>query len=89
MNAKLPQFIGEYQWIEGRRSILEVRVGSKVVTPAKEVILNNKNSLFVDLEVVQRLMVMFYGMSVAGIWFYLFHLCVFMYNPTVGPIDEH
>jgi hypothetical protein len=66
MNAKLPQFIGEYQWIEGRHSIPEVRVGSKVVTPAKEVILNIKNSLFVDLEVVQQSMVLFYGMSVAG-----------------------
>jgi hypothetical protein len=43
-----------------------VRVGNKVVTPAKEVILNIKNSLFVDLEVVQQSMVLFYGMSVAG-----------------------
>jgi hypothetical protein len=77
MNAKLPQFIGEYQWIEGRHSIPEVRVGSKVVNPAKEVILNNKNSLFVNLEVVQQSMVMFYGMSVAGNWVH-FSICVFL-----------
>jgi hypothetical protein len=30
------------------------------------VILNDKNMLFVDLEVVQRSMVMFYGMTEAG-----------------------
>ena len=66
MNDKLPQFIGEYYHVEGRRVIPEVRQGNKVITRAKEVILDNKNNLFVDLEVVQRSMVMFYGMTVEG-----------------------
>ena len=66
MNSKLPQFIGEYYSIEGRRMIPEVRVAGKVTTSAKEVILDSKNSLFVDLEVVQRLMVMFYEITVEG-----------------------
>lgn len=66
MNAKLPQFIGEYYSIEGRRIIPEVRVAGKVITSAKEVILDSNNSLFVDLEVVQRSMVMFYEMTIEG-----------------------
>lgn len=67
MNANLPQFIGDYYHIEDRRTIPEVRVGGKVVTAAKEVILDSKNNLFVELEVVQRSMVLFYEMTVEGI----------------------
>ena len=52
MNEKLPQFIGDYYHIEGRRRIPEVRVGKKVIRGAKEVILDNKNNLFAELEVV-------------------------------------
>lgn len=66
MNLKLPQFIGDYYHIDGRRTIPEVRVGGKVVTAAKEVVLDSKNSLFVELEVVQRSMVMFYEMTTEG-----------------------
>lgn len=66
MNAKLPQFIGDYYHIDGRRTIPEVRVGGKVVTAAKEVVLDSKNNLFVELEVVQRSMVMFYEMTMEG-----------------------
>lgn len=66
MNAKLPQFIGEYYNIEGRRVIPAVRQGKKEITPAKEVILHSKNNLFVDLEVVQRSMVLFYNITVEG-----------------------
>jgi len=66
MNAKLPQFIGEYYHVEGRRSIPLVRRAGKDIVAAKEVILNSRNNLFVDLEVVQRSMVLFYGMAVEG-----------------------
>lgn len=67
MNAKLPQFIGNYYSIEGRRVIrTAVRQGKKEITAAKEVILHSKNNLFVDLEVVQRSMVLFYNITVEG-----------------------
>ena len=66
MNAKLPQFIGDYYHINGCRTIPEVRVGGKVVTATKEVVLDSKNNLFVELEVVQRSMVMFYEMTTEG-----------------------
>jgi len=66
MNEKLPQFIEDYYHIEGRRTIPEVRVGKKVIRGAKEVILDNKNNLLAELEVVQRLMVMFCDMTVEG-----------------------
>ena len=67
MNEKLPQFIGDYYHIEGRRIIPEVRVGRKIVRGAKEVTLDSKNNLFAELEVVQRSMVLFYDMTVQGI----------------------
>jgi hypothetical protein len=35
-------------------------VDSKIVMTAKEIILDNKNNLSLELEVVQRSMVMFY-----------------------------
>lgn len=66
MNENLPQFIGDYYHIEGRRHIPEVRQGKKVVRPAKEVTLHSKNNLFAELEVVQRSMVLFYDMTVEG-----------------------
>ena len=66
MNSKLPQFIGEYYHIDGRRIIPEVRVGKNVVRKSKEVILNDKNNLFADIKVVQQLMVLFYNIIVEG-----------------------
>lgn len=66
MNEKLPQFIGDYYQIKGRRIIPEVRVGKKIVRGAKEVILDDKNNLFAELEVVQRSMVLFYDMTMEG-----------------------
>lgn len=66
MNDKLPQFIGDYYSIEGCRVIPAIRIGKKIVAPEKEVILNSKNNLFVDLEVVQQSMVLFYDITVAG-----------------------
>ena len=66
MNAKLPQFIGDYYHIDGRRTIPEVRVGGKVITAAKEVVLDSKKNLFVELEVKQRSMVMFYEITTKG-----------------------
>ena len=67
MNAKLLQFIGDYYWIEGSCTIPEVRVGGKIVKAAREVILDCKNNLFVELEAVQRAMVLFYKMTVEGV----------------------
>lgn len=66
MNSKLPQFIGEYFHIDGRRVIPEARVNKKVVKNSKEVILNDKNNLFANIEVVQRSMVLFYNITVEG-----------------------
>lgn len=66
MNSKLPQFIGEYHHIEGRRIIPEVRVGKNVVSKSKEVVLDDKNNLFADIRVVQRSMVLFYDITVEG-----------------------
>lgn len=66
MNEKLPQFIGDFYQIKGRRIIPEVRVGKKIVRGAKEVILDDKNNLFAELEVVQRSMVLFYDIIVKG-----------------------
>ena len=66
MNAKLPQFIGDWYHIEGRRIILEVRVGKKIVHAQKEVILDEKNNLFAELEVVQRSMILFYDITLEG-----------------------
>ena len=66
MNSKLPQFIGEYYHIDGRRIIPEVRVGKNVVRKSKEVILNDKNNLFADIKVVQQSMVLFYNITVEG-----------------------
>lgn len=43
MNDKLPQFIGVYYSVEGRRVIPAVKIGKKIMTPEKEVILNSKN----------------------------------------------
>jgi len=54
MNAKLPQFIGDYYHTVKSRTIPKVRAGGKVVIVANEVILDSKNNLFVELEVVQR-----------------------------------
>lgn len=51
MNEKLPQFVGDYYYIEGRQIISEVRVGKKIVRGAKEVILDSKNNLFAQLQV--------------------------------------
>ena len=66
MNSKLPQFIGEYYHIDGRRIIPEVRVGKNVVRKSKEVILNDKNNLFANIKVVQQSMVLFYNITVEG-----------------------
>lgn len=66
MNGKLPQFIGEYFHIDGRKVIPEVRVNRKVVSKSKEVILNDKNNLFAKIEVVQQSMVLFYNITVEG-----------------------
>ena len=52
MNAKLPQFIRDYYHIEGRM-MLPASTHGQTITLAKEVVLNDKNTLFVDLEVVQ------------------------------------
>lgn len=40
-------------------------MGRKLVTTTKEVVLDSKNNLFVELEVVQWSMVMFYEMTMA------------------------
>jgi FtsZ-binding cell division protein ZapB len=65
LNANLPQFIGDYYHIDGRMVLAAPKRTKTNVIP-KEVILNDKNTLYVDLEVVQRSMVMFYGMTEAG-----------------------
>lgn len=69
LNENLPQFIGEYYHIDGRMTLPppKTKGGGKRTMPL-EVKLDDKNTLFVDIEVVQRSMVMFYGITVEGMW---------------------
>lgn len=83
MNSKLPQFIGEYSHINGRRVISEARVGKNVVRQSREVILNEKNNLFADIRVVQKSMVLFYDITVEG-EFQNRNLCFVIYRKVAG-----
>lgn len=83
MNSKLPQFIGEYRHINGRRVISEARVGKNVVRQSREVILNEKNNLFADIRVVQKSMVLFYDITVEG-EFQNRNLCFVIYRKVAG-----
>jgi hypothetical protein len=67
LNANLPQFIGQYYHAEGRMELPTVsRKSEKSEEQRKEVVLDEKNSLFTDLEVVQQSMVIFYGITESG-----------------------
>jgi hypothetical protein len=67
LNANLPQFVGEYYHIEGRMTLPTTsKTTKKCDDRPKDVVLNDKNSLFTDLEVVQQSMVIFYDITVAG-----------------------
>ena len=67
LNANLPQFIGQYYHAEGRMELPAVsKKTKKSEEQRKEVVLDEKNSLFTDLEVVQQSMVIFYGITESG-----------------------
>lgn len=73
LNANFPRFIGEYKHIEGRFiPPPPTRTSDKAVV-VKEVKLDEKNSLFVELEAVQRSMVLFYGITEEGM--YMIPIC--------------
>jgi hypothetical protein len=78
LNSNLPEFIGNYQHIEGRYTALapkKKQVGSKVA-PILDLKLDDKNSLFIDLEVVQRSMVKFYDITEEGTWIWIDGNCL-------------
>ena len=67
LNANLPQYIGEYYHAEGRLTLpASSKKNKKSEDMVKEVVLTEKNSLFTDPEVVQRSMVIFYGITKEG-----------------------
>ena len=69
LNANLPQYIGEYYHGEGRLTLPSTSKKNKTSEDmVKEVVLTEKNSLFTDLEVVQRSMVIFYGITKEGVF---------------------
>jgi hypothetical protein len=73
----LLEFIGDYQHIEGHYTApapKKKQVGSKVA-PILDLKLDDKNSLFVDLEVVQRSMVKFYNIT-EGTWIWIDGNCL-------------
>jgi hypothetical protein len=78
LNSNLPEFIVDYQHIEGRYTApapKKKQVGSKVV-PILDLKLDDKNSLFIDLEVVQRSMVKFYDTTKEGTWIWIDGNCL-------------
>ena len=67
MNKKLPQYIGEYYYIEGRLTSQEPsKKGTFALDATKDMVVTDRNSIFVDLEVVQRSMVHFYNITQEG-----------------------
>jgi len=66
MNAKLQDFVGDYYSINNN---LEIMPGprSKKKEPSR-LKLNENNSLFVDIEVVQRMMVHLYDFTPTGMY---------------------
>ena len=67
MNKKLPEYIGEYYHIEGCMISQEPpKKGTSALDTMKDVVLTDRNSIFVDLEVVQHNMVHFYNTTQEG-----------------------
>jgi len=76
LNSKLKDLIGEYYYIDSTLELVaQVPVtnakGKKKKSEITRVVLTSKNSLFVDIEVVQRTMVKLYGFTTEGNYFIL------------------
>jgi hypothetical protein len=73
LNGNLRDLVGDYRHVS---SVLEVRARtskSKDKSKGKglkmeKIVLNDKNTMFVDIEAVQRTMVKLYGVTEAGIF---------------------
>lgn len=71
LNSKLKDLVGDYYYIDSTLELLaQVSVtnakGRKKKSEITRVVLTKKNSLFVDIEVVQRTMVKLYGFTTEG-----------------------
>ena len=64
LNANMPDFIGNYYRIQRRMTLPQPSRKGKEKQMVKEVKLDEKSTCFVDIEVVQHGMVMFYGILV-------------------------
>lgn len=61
LNANMPDFIGNYYYIQRRVTMPQPSRKGKEKQMVKEVKLDEKSTCLVDIEVVQHGMVMFYG----------------------------
>ena len=69
LNLKLKDFVGDYYHINNTHEVAPPRASSKTKQPKdKMIVLNDRNTFFADIEVVQRTMVALYGITEAGMW---------------------
>ena len=67
LNMKLKDFVGDYYHINNMHEVAPARTTSKTKNQKdKMIVLNDKNTFFADIEVVQRTMVALYGITEAG-----------------------
>ena len=67
LNLKLKDFVGEYYHINNSHEVAPPRASSKTKQQKdKMIVLNDRNTFFADIEVVQRTMVALYGITEAG-----------------------
>ena len=69
LNLKLKDFVGEYYHINNTHEVAPPKASLKSKNQKDNMIaLNEKNTFFADIEVVQRTMVALYGITEAGMW---------------------
>ena len=69
LNMKLKDFVGDYYYINASQEVAPTRTSSKTRNEKdKMIVLNDKNTFFADIEVVQRTMVASYGITKEGKW---------------------
>ena len=69
LNMKLKDFVGDYYHINNTHEVAPARTSSKTKNGKDNmIVLNDKNTFFADIEVVQRTMVALYGITEEGMW---------------------
>ena len=69
LNMKLKDFVGDYYHINNTHEVAPAMTSSKTKNEKdKMIVLNDKNTFFADIEVVQRTMVALYGITEEGMW---------------------